>query len=148
MREIAVSQTGQAQDGAVKSVQSILDEAMSGLRESGRDDAVLELRTGLHTDYGERYVAYLRNERNTFDHIMFSIFVDQPKATYGFQADGKTTTYLNQSELEHSVREYILRPAHVKFFVGLLDQFRPKHVVVASARATAAETHHSAEGTL
>jgi hypothetical protein len=117
----ALEQSKQAPSSTVQKLFDLLGEAQEALREAGYNDAVLELRQGLQTDYGLRYTAYLRNESASFENPLFSIFIDEVHCA--FQAEGPLQSDLSPDEALAAAREYLLQPHVVTLMSGLLHQF-------------------------
>jgi|GEM_PF-3484142 len=96
----ALQHNNHSKPSTVTALIHLLGEAQEALRENGYADAVLELRSGLQTDYGLRYTAYLRNEVATFDNPLFSVCISGDRCS--FQAEG---------QLEHDLdAESVIRP--------------------------------------
>lgn len=131
----ALNPNNRSEPGIILQLWDLLSGAQEALRESGYSGAVLELRKGLQTDYGQRYTAYLRDEEATFESLLFSVFVDDDQEA--FQAEGQIQSGLNTESVIARVREYLLQPHVVEFMRGLLNQFRRK---VSSGAAVAANS--------
>ncbi|MDR3692963.1 MAG: hypothetical protein P4L46_26525 [Fimbriimonas sp.] len=122
MAKAVRSRSGEKVEPVVSAVASILRGAEEGLRTEGLPDAVLELRLGWQSNLGMRYPAFLRNERNTFEQPLFSIYVNGSELA--FQAEGSVFENLQEKDLLDKVSEYLLRDYVVEFMTGLLRQFQ------------------------
>ena len=117
----ALNPNNRSEPGVIRQLWELLLGAQEALRESSYAGAVLELRKGLQTDYGQRYTAYLRDEESNFESLLFSVFVDDDQGA--FQAEGQIQSGLNAESVIGKARDYLLQPHVVEFMTGLLRQF-------------------------